>query len=95
MTSYAEMARERKKARPLFLELSAPDLKLHIEEDTADLAGYRIAITGLRSLSPAHAERIRQRVEDSKLGLLKVLRARWDDDLEAVRLEGCLAAGAD
>jgi hypothetical protein len=38
------MARERKKARPLFLELSAPDLKLHIEEDTADLAALRAAL---------------------------------------------------
>jgi hypothetical protein len=78
MTSYAEMARERKKARPLFLELSALDLKLHIEEDRADLTGYRIAITGICSLSPAHADRLRLRVEDSKLELLKVLGADAD-----------------
>ncbi len=72
MTSYAEMARERRKARPLFLELRALDLELHIKEDPADLTGYRLAITGLRSLSPAHAARIRRRVEASKLGLLIV-----------------------
>jgi hypothetical protein len=53
-----------------------------------------MAITGLRSLRPAHADRIRRRVEASKLELVKVLRARWDEDLEAVRLEGCVAAGA-
>jgi hypothetical protein len=80
MMSYAEMARERKKARPLFLELRALDLELHIKEDPADLTGYRLAITGLRSLRPAHADRIQRRAEDSKLGLLKVLRARWDEN---------------
>lgn len=90
MTSYAEMARERKKARSLYLELSALGLKLYVKEDHADKTGYRVAITELLSLNQAHADQMRRRIEDSKLGLLKVLWARWDADLEAVRHEGCV-----
>jgi hypothetical protein len=34
MTSYAEMARERKRVRPLYLELRALGLGLRAEQDT-------------------------------------------------------------
>ena len=88
MTSYAEMARERRKARSLYLELRAFDLDLYVKEDLHDLTGYRLIITGLHSLSEAHADLISQRVERSKLGPLRVLWARWDADLEAIRREG-------
>ena len=40
MTSYAEMARERKRARPLYLELRALGLGLHVKEEAADPTGY-------------------------------------------------------
>ena len=87
MTSYAEMARERRKARSLYLKLRALDLDLYVKEDLHDLTGYRLVITGLHSLAEAQADLIRQRVERSKLGLLRVLWARWDADLEAIRRE--------
>jgi hypothetical protein len=88
MTSYAEMAQERKKARSLYLELRALDLELHLKEDLRDATSYRVRVTGLHSLSETHAERIRRRVEESKLGLLRLLFSRWDPDLVAVQGEG-------
>ncbi len=88
MTSYAEMARERKKARPLYLELRALGLEPYAKEDSRDATGYRLRVAGLHSLSEAHAERIRRRVEESKPGLLRLLFSRWDPDLVAVQREG-------
>jgi len=88
MASYAEMARERKKARPLYLELRALGLEPCAKEDSHDSTGYKVRVIGLHSLSKAHAERIRQRVEKSKPGLLRLLFSRWDPDLVAVQREG-------
>lgn len=88
MTSYAEMDRTRKLARPLYLELRALGLDVIAHEDPDAPSGYRMELLGARSLSPAHADRIRRRVEESTPGLLKVLWARWDPDLRAVRQEG-------
>ena len=88
MTSYAEMARERKKARTLYLELRALGLEPYAKEDPRDITGYRVRVAGLHALSEAHAERIRRRVEESKPGLLRLLFSRWDPDLVAVQREG-------
>jgi hypothetical protein len=88
MASYAEMARERKKARPLYLELKALRLEPCAKEDPREPTGYRVRVAGLHSLSEAHAERIRRRVEESKPGLLRLLFSRWDPDLEAVQRKG-------
>ncbi len=88
MPSYAEMAQERKKARSLYLELSALGLELHAKEDPRDSTGYRVRVAGLHLLSEVHAERIRRRVEESKLGLLRVLFGRWDPDVVAIQREG-------
>ena len=60
MSRYAEMARERKKARPLYLELRALELGLYAKEDPYDATGYRVRVVGLHSLSKTHAERIRR-----------------------------------
>ncbi len=68
MTSYAEMARERKKARSLYLELSALGLELHAKEDLYDATGYRVRVAGLHSLPETHAERIRRWVERTSRG---------------------------
>ncbi len=88
MTSYAEMARERKKARPLYLEIRALGLDLYAKEDNRDVTGYWVRVAGLHSLPETHAERIRRRVEESKLGLFRLLLSRWDPDLVAVQREG-------
>jgi hypothetical protein len=88
MTSYAEMARERKKARPLYLELRALGLEPYAKEDSRDATGYRLRVAGLHSLSKAHAERIRWRAEESKPALLRLLFWRWVPDLVAVQREG-------
>jgi hypothetical protein len=88
MASYAEIRRERKRARPLYLELKALGLEPCAKEDPRDATGYRVRVAGLHSLSEAHAERIRRRVEESKPGLLRLLFSRWDHDLMAVQREG-------
>jgi hypothetical protein len=88
MTSYAEMARERKRARPLYLELRALGLEPCAKEDPRDPTGYRVRVAGLHSLPHTHAEQIRRRVEGSKPGLLRLLFSRWDPDLVAVHREG-------
>ena len=73
MTSYAETARERKRASPLYLELRALGLDLCAKEDPRDATGYRVRVAGLHSLSETHAERLRRRVEQSKPGLVRLL----------------------
>ena len=88
MTSYAEMARERKKARALYLELRALGLEVYAKEDGRDATGYRVRVAGLHSLPETRADQIRRRVEQSKPGLLRLLFSRWDPDLLAIQREG-------
>jgi hypothetical protein len=77
MSRYAEMARQRKQAHSLYLELKALDLDLYAEEDPQDLTGYRVVLEGFCSLSEAHQQgRLMRRAEANKLGLLKVLLDR-------------------
>ena len=85
MTSYAEMARERKKARSLYLELKALGLNLQAKEDPHDATGYRVRVAGLHSLSETLADRIWRRVAASKMGLLRLLVSQRDPDLVAVQ----------
>ncbi len=91
MSTYAEMARHRKRARPLYLELKALGLDVRVEEDLGVVPGYRIVVGGLRSLSAAHADRVERRVSENEAGLAKVLLSKWEPDLEAVRREGSRA----
>jgi hypothetical protein len=88
MTSCGEMARNRKRARPLYLELRALGLEPCAKEDPHDATGYRVRVAGLYSLSEAYVEGIRQRMEEGKPGLLKVLFGRWDPDTLAIQREG-------
>lgn len=91
MSSYQEMARHRKQARALYLELRALGLEVRAEDDANGPASYKIAVGGLSSLSPIHADRLMRRVEANELGLARVLLERWNPDLHAVRTEGRLA----
>jgi hypothetical protein len=88
MTGYADIARHRKRARPLYLELRALGVKLRVVEYPADPREYRIVVGGLTSLPPAHAERLERRILEHEAGLAKVLLGKWEPDLEAVRREG-------
>jgi hypothetical protein len=90
MPSYAEMAQERKKARSLYLELRALGLELCAKEGPHDATGYRVRVAGLHSLTEAHADLIRRRVEASKPGLLRVLFGRWGPDVLAIQREGAM-----
>ena len=89
MSTYADIARERRRSRPLYLELRALGLDVRIEDDPEEPSGCRIAVLGLRSLSPAHADRVAWRVRRNEAGLLRLLLAGpWNPDLMAVRQEG-------
>ncbi|PLS84228.1 MAG: hypothetical protein CYG60_19030 [Actinobacteria bacterium] len=88
MTSYAEMDRLRKLARPLYLELRALGIDVWVTERPDAFTGYEVLAGGMRSLSPRHADRLRRCIDEHTAGLLKVMWARWDEDLEAIRREG-------
>jgi hypothetical protein len=89
VTSYAELNRRRKLARPLYLELRALGLYLRAEEDAEEPSGYRIAGWGLTSLSPAHGDKLVRRIEKLKPGLVRILMmGRWDPDHRAMWEEG-------
>ena len=89
MSSYAEMARERRRARSLYLELRALGLNLWVEEDPDEPLCCRIVVEGLRSLSPAHADRVVRRIRSNEAGLARILLAGpWTPDLAAIRQEG-------
>lgn len=88
MSSYADIARKRKKARPLYLGLRALGLDLWVEEDACDPTGYRIIVEGPASVPQARTRRILPRVRENKAGLIKVLLFHYDPDLHAVRREG-------
>lgn len=88
MTSYAEINRQRRRVRTLYLELRALDLTLEVVADDT-LRGYRVEVLGLRSLSPTHANRLRQRAEENAPGLARILDGgRWVPDLQAIYAEG-------
>ncbi len=89
MSSYAEIARRRKRARALYLELRALDLDVRVEEDPEEPLSCRVVVSGLHSLSPAHAERVVRCVRGNEAGLARILLSGpWTPDLEAVRREG-------
>ena len=88
MSTYSDMARERRHARSLYLELRALGLDVRVEEVPEELLCYRVIVGGLRSLSPAHADRIVRCVRGNQAGLVQVLLCRWDPDLHAIRQEG-------
>jgi hypothetical protein len=71
MSSYEEMARERKRARVLFLELRAEGFELLAQESPEDPAGYVVGVEG-----PACSEGLRERIKANKPGLLKILLNR-------------------
>ena len=85
MSSYEEMARERKRARVLFLELRAEGFELQAQQSPEDPVGYVVGVEG-----PACSKRLLERIEANKPSLLKILLHRWDPDLEAIQREGAV-----
>ena len=89
MSGYAEMRRERRRARPLYLELCALGLELWVEDDPDEPLRFRVLVSGLRSLSPVHADRVTHSVREDVVVLARILLAGpWTPDLEAIREEG-------
>ncbi|ABG04862.1 hypothetical protein Rxyl_1915 [Rubrobacter xylanophilus DSM 9941] len=88
MNSYAELARRRREAQALYLELHALGLEVRAEPDAGRPAGYRVVVGGLKSLNPDHADRLMRLVRYDEAGLIEVLWGGWDPDLPAIRQEG-------
>ena len=89
MTGYARTRRERRRARPLYLELCALGLELWVEDDPDEPLRFRVLVSGLCSLSPSHADRVVRRVRENEVGLARILLAGpWTPSLEAIREEG-------
>lgn len=88
MTEHAHIARHRKRARPLYLELKALGLEIRARDHPYHPPGYRISVGGLESLSPTHADRLQQRILDNEEGLINALLCKQDPALEAIRREG-------
>lgn len=62
---------------------------MQVEEDPEEPLSCRVVVSGLRSLSPAHAERVVRCVRGNEAGLARILLSGpWPPDLEAVRREG-------
>jgi hypothetical protein len=76
MTNYAETAQEHKKTRPVYPEFRA--LYLRAKDVPRPPAGHEVVIAG------THLYRARRWVKESKLGLSRVLWARWRADFEAI-----------
>jgi len=85
MSSYEEMARERKRARVLFLELRAEGFELLAQQSPEDPVGYVVGVEG-----PACSKRLLEHIKANKPSLLKILLHRWDPDLEAIQREGAV-----
>ena len=83
--SYAlEDARRRKQARPLYIELRALGIELPGRNKGGE---WTLEVRGLRSLSPAHADRLVERMREHEQGLLWILYGGWDEDLRAIQGE--------
>jgi hypothetical protein len=79
MTNYAETAQEHKKTRPLHPELRARHLRA--KDVPRNPAGHEVAVAG----TPSY--RAQRWVIASKLGLSRVLWARWRAEFEAIQWE--------
>lgn len=88
MNGYDEAAREHGRARSLYLEFSALGVEVWVEQHPVDPYCLQVVVEGLRSLSTAHAEGVRRRVQRDTAALADVLMGRYDPDLEAIRREG-------
>lgn len=77
-----------KRARPLYLELRALELKLWVEEDDEDPTGYKLVADIPESVAHPQLEELILRARENRVGLIEVLLCRHDPDLDAVRGEG-------
>lgn len=72
MSSYAEIAR-RRQARALYLKLWVLGLDVRAERCAAEVVERRVVVEGLKSLNPAHADRLMRLVQDNEAALLEIL----------------------
>ncbi len=87
MSSYSELDRQRKRARPLYLELTALGLELLAHEDSEEPTGYALEVRGI--LPEADVDRVMRHIEELEPGLVRiVLMGEWDPDYRAIREEG-------
>jgi hypothetical protein len=76
-------------ARPLYIELRALGLEVRVQ-DNPDVGplDYGIVIDGLSTLPDGRSRRLRKRIMDNEVALVKIVLDRRDPDLHAIRSEG-------
>jgi hypothetical protein len=83
------MNRRDEVARSLYLELRALRLELWVEDDPeGGPLDYGIEFAGLHKVPGHRTEEIRERIERSEEGLVRVLLDHRDPDIRAVRADG-------
>ena len=88
MSTYDETVHRRKQARALYLKLWFLGLEVRAERCAAGAVGRTVAVEGLRSLNPDHADRLMRLVRDNEAGLLELISNEQGSDLAANRPEG-------
>jgi hypothetical protein len=75
-------------ARPLYIELRALGIMVHVQEnpDIGPL-DYGLVIGGLNALPDGRSRRLRERILDNEEALVKIVLDRRDPDLHAIRSE--------
>ena len=88
MTDYAELARRRKEANALYRKIRSLGLQAYTEFDAQQPAGFKVAVEGLKSLNPDHADRLMRTVRDNEAALAEVLPKRrpqlWLDGTDQI-----------
>ena len=76
-------------ARSLYLELTASNLEMRLEEDVwgKGVLDYGVVVEGLRSLSAAQMGSLAQRIRDNENDLVSLVANMRNPDLRAIREE--------
>lgn len=76
-------------ARPLYIELRALGLEVHVQE-SPDLGplDYGLVIDGLSALPDGRSRRLIRLIMDNEEALVRIVLDRRDPDLYAIRSEG-------
>ena len=76
MSDYADLVRSRKEANALYRKIRSLGLQAYTEFDAQQPAGFKVAVEGLKSLNPDHADRLMRMVQDNEAALVEVLPKR-------------------
>lgn len=72
MTLYDETTRRSRETDALYRKLRSLGLVLHTVRDADRPGGYKVVVAGLKSLNPAHADRLMRLVMDHEAALARL-----------------------